>query len=99
MRQPRAGAALAAANTCARPMSSFFTSHHMPCPRCGASVAEIDRDDHECDPRRQVDFRMLQLRDEVASFDESLDTYLASPRGRFALWLAARERERRQRRG
>lgn len=79
-------------------MSTFFTSHHMPCAECGASVPELERDDHSCDPVRLLEFRLFQLRDEVESFDESLSDYLASPHGRFAEWLAERERKRRQRR-
>lgn len=79
-------------------MSSFFTSHHMPCAECGASVPEPERYEHSCDPVRVLEFRLFQLRDEVAGFDESLSDYLASPQGRFAQWLAERERRRRRRR-
>jgi hypothetical protein len=78
-------------------MSSFFTSHHMPCPDCGASVPEQERDEHSCNPVRQLEFRVLQLREEVAGFDASLSDYLDSPQGRFAQWLAERERRRRRR--
>ena len=79
-------------------MSSFFTSHHMPCPDCGGSVPEPEREEHTCDPLRQLEYRVLQLREEVAAFDASLGTYLESPHGRFAQWLAERERKRRSRR-
>ena len=78
-------------------MSSFFTSHHMPCAECGASIPESERDGHSCDPKRLLEFRLLQLRDEVEGFDDSLREYLASPHGRFAQWLAERERKRRRR--
>ena len=57
-----------------------------------------ERDDHECDPVRQLEFRVLQLREEIAGFDASLDHYLDSPQGRFAQWLAERERKKRRRR-
>ena len=79
-------------------MSSFFTSHHMPCPECGTSVPAVGYDEHTCDPARQLEFRLFQLRDEVEGFDEGLSDYLASPHGRFAQWLAERERRRRRRR-
>jgi len=79
-------------------MSSFFTSHHMPCPDCGASVPEPEREEHSCDPMRQLEFRVLQLREEVAGFDASLNEYLDSAQGRFAQWLAERERKKRRRR-
>jgi hypothetical protein len=73
-------------------MSSFFTSQHMPCADCGASVLVSERDRHTCDPERRLEYRLFQLRGEVASFDDSLGSYLDSPHGRFAQWLAERER-------
>jgi hypothetical protein len=73
---------------------SEFLSHasHMPCPECGASVAAGREDAHTCDPERLLDYRLFQLRDEVASFYPALGSYLDSPTGRFAQWLAERER-------
>jgi hypothetical protein len=74
-------------------MSAFFaSSSHMPCAECGASVRVAVRDEHECDPERRLDFRMFQLRDEIADFEESLRGFLESAHGRFAQWLAERER-------
>lgn len=64
----------------------------MPCKECGASVERAAAGGHECDPERLLDFRLVQLRDELAAFDEQLTAWLASPRGRFAVWLAERER-------
>ena len=77
-------------------MSAFFaSSHFMPCTECGASVSVAARDEHSCDPERKLDYVMFQLREEVASFDEVLHEYLGSAKGRFAQWVA--ERDRRQR--
>jgi hypothetical protein len=76
-------------------MSSFFTSQHMPCAECGASVRMRERDCHVCDPERRLEFRLFQLRDEVGAFDEGLRGYLESPRGLFAQWLAERDRRAR----
>jgi hypothetical protein len=77
-------------------MSAFFVqSSHMPCSECGASVAHAERAEHTCDPKRLLEYRLFQLRDEVATFEEGLRGYLDSPRGRFAQWLAERERRRR----
>ena len=53
-----------------------------------------ERDGHTCDPERRLEFRLFQLRAEVADFDEDLSGYLDSPQGRFAQWLAERERRR-----
>jgi hypothetical protein len=73
-------------------MSTFFTSQHMPCVECGASVAESERDQHVCDPERRLEYRLFHARSEVASFDHDLSDYLDSPQGRFAQWLAERDR-------
>jgi hypothetical protein len=74
-------------------MSAYFaSSRHMPCTECGASVSVAARDEHVCDPARKLDYLMFQLREEVASFDDVLREYLGSPRGRFAQWIAERDR-------
>ncbi len=73
-------------------MSSFFTSQHMPCAECGASLTTGERDAHACNPERRLEYRLFLLHDEVATFDEGLTAYLASAQGRFAQWLAERER-------
>jgi hypothetical protein len=71
---------------------SFPESRFMPCAECGASVEQAEADAHACDRERLLDFRLFQLRDEMAAFDEQLAAWLASARGRFAAWLAERER-------
>ncbi len=53
-----------------------------------------ERQRHRCDPERRLEYRLFQLRDEVAGLDEGLGAYLESPQGRFAQWLAERERRR-----
>jgi hypothetical protein len=73
-------------------MSSFFTSQHMPCTECGASVRASERERHTCDPERRLEYHIFQLRDEVAGFDDRLGAYLDSPLGRFEQWLAERDR-------
>jgi hypothetical protein len=73
-------------------MSSFFTSQHMPCAECGASVRAGERERHTCDPERRLEYRIFQMRDEVARLDISLGAFLETPEGRFAQWLAERER-------
>jgi hypothetical protein len=64
----------------------------MPCAECGASIQRGDADSHVCDSERLLDFRLFQLRDEIAAFDAQLAAWLASARGRFAEWLAERDR-------
>ena len=77
--------------------SAFAHSHYMPCSECGASLATDERTDHVCDPERRLEYRLFQLRDEVAGFDDGLRDYLESPQGRFDQWLAERDRRRRPR--
>jgi hypothetical protein len=64
----------------------------MPCPECGASVARGQADAHTCEAERLLDFRLFQLRDEIAAFDAQLAHWLATARGRFAAWIAERDR-------
>ena len=62
-------------------LGSFPQSRFMPCPECGVSVERVEIDLHECDAERLLDFRLFQLRDEIAAFDAQL-----------AAWLAERDR-------
>jgi hypothetical protein len=71
---------------------SFPQSRYMPCAECGSSVDRTAADPHLCDPERALDFRFFQLRDEIAAFDAQLVEWLASARGRFAAWIAERDR-------
>ena len=74
-------------------MSAYFaSSRFMPCSDCGASISVAAHDEHVCDPERKLDFLMFQLREEIASFDEVLREYLGSATGRFAQWIAQRDR-------
>jgi hypothetical protein len=71
-----------------------FISHpsFMPCAHCGAAVARAERELHECDWERKLDYQLLQLRYEIADFDDALGEYLDSPAGRFNAWYAERRR-------
>lgn len=69
---------------------------YMPCPDCGASIQRGQEDEHVCEEERLLRYRMVQLRDEIARFDGDLAAYLNSPRGRFDIWYAARDRSRRR---
>jgi hypothetical protein len=71
---------------------SFPQSRYMPCPECGGSVDRAEAVAHVCDGEQLLDFRLFELRDEIAAFDGQLAAWLASARGRFAAWLAERDR-------
>jgi hypothetical protein len=65
----------------------------MPCAECGASLERHEREQHECDFERRLDYELFGLRHTIERFEEELAAYLASPHGRFELWYAARERK------
>jgi hypothetical protein len=64
----------------------------MPCERCGVSVDARLADEHTCDEERRLDYRLFQLRDEIARFDAELEGWLESPAGRFERFYARRPR-------
>jgi hypothetical protein len=68
---------------------SFVQSRFMPCPECGSSVERAHAAGHRCDPERRLNYEVFAL---LAAVEAEIDAYLASPRGRFELWYAARER-------
>jgi hypothetical protein len=76
-----------------RPMFGWFPqSRYMPCAECGASVDQSASGIHLCEPERWLDFHLFQLRDEITAFDAQLAAWLATARGRFAAWIAERDR-------
>jgi hypothetical protein len=64
----------------------------MPCADCGASVPHAEADVHVCEVERRVEYQLVQLRGEIAAFDDDLAGYLDSPAGRFEMWYAERRR-------
>jgi hypothetical protein len=72
--------------------AAFPQPRFMPCTECGASVELVHADAHACDEERRLDYRLFQLRDEIAAFDAQLTAWLRSVHGRFAAWLAERDR-------
>ena len=70
----------------------FPQSRYMPCAECGASVDRAGAGAHVCDTERLLDFRLFELREEIAAFDAQLAAWLVSARGRFAAWIAERDR-------
>jgi hypothetical protein len=65
---------------------------YRPCAVCGASVDTQSPEPHECESERALDFYLLELRDEIAAFDAQLAAWLATAAGRFATWIAERDR-------
>jgi hypothetical protein len=73
-------------------MFGFPQSRYMPCIECGTSLDRTESASHVCDRERVLDFRLVQHRDEIAAFDAQLAEWLRSARGRFAAWIAERDR-------
>lgn len=71
-------------------MLSLPNPAHMPCERCGASIAADEP--HECDDERRLDFELFGLRGEIDAFEEQLAAWLRTPEGGFARFDAERTR-------
>ena len=71
---------------------AFFQPSHLPCTECGAEVEIAFADEHACDEERRLDYRMFQLRHEIAAFEIDLYAWLESAEGRFSVWLAQQGR-------
>ncbi len=67
-------------------------ARYTPCVECGAWVESHAFEEHVCDGERVLDFRIFQLRGEIAAFDAQLAAWLATARGRFSAWIAERDR-------
>jgi hypothetical protein len=59
------------------------------CRACGAALHRDERDGHRCDEQRRLEF---VVRHELPAFEGELEAWLGTPGGRFAAWLAERER-------
>jgi hypothetical protein len=62
---------------------------HLPCPDCGESVANGERETHQCDEDRKF---WYEHQDEVDDFFFQLAQWLRTPQGRFEQWLAVHRR-------
>jgi ssDNA-binding Zn-finger/Zn-ribbon topoisomerase 1 len=59
------------------------------CPECGEALHRDEWDEHRCDEQRQFE---LAVRRALARFEGAFGAWLGTPHGRFAEWLAERER-------
>jgi hypothetical protein len=59
------------------------------CPGCGQALHRDELDEHRCDEERQL---QLAIRRAIIAFEGELRAWLGTPHGRFAVWLAARDR-------
>jgi hypothetical protein len=61
-------------------------------PGCGDRLPVRTLSHRVCDWWRRLDHQVHVRRDELGRFERELGTYLDSPRGRFDLWYAERDR-------
>lgn len=59
------------------------------CPDCGEALHRDELDGHHCDEERQSE---LVVDRELSALEGELGAWLGTPHGRFAVWLAERER-------
>jgi hypothetical protein len=62
------------------------------CPQCGTSVPLDGVRPHRCDERHRTDHLDRVAASAAESFELDFHRFLATPRGRFELFYAARER-------
>jgi hypothetical protein len=66
---------------------------YLPCPVCGALLSSGQRSTHVCDPDETVLHQVVKARVQLARFEEEVARFLATAHGRFALFLAKRQRD------
>ena len=59
------------------------------CPECGEAVHRDELAGHRCDEERQLE---SVVRRELTAFEGEFVAWLGTLHGRFAMWLAERER-------
>jgi hypothetical protein len=64
------------------------------CQGCGAELSARALRWHVCDWWRWLDHQVALRHDELQRFELELGDYLGTPRGRFELWYAERDRLR-----
>jgi hypothetical protein len=60
-----------------------------PCPECGEALHRDELDAHSCDEERRFE---LSVRRELSAFEGEFGDWLSTSHGRFAVWLAQRDR-------
>jgi hypothetical protein len=60
------------------------------CRECGEALHRDELAGHRCDEDRQLE---LLVRPGLLAFEDELGQWLGTPQGRFAAWLAERDRQ------
>jgi hypothetical protein len=59
------------------------------CPECGEALHRDELVGHSCDTKRRFE---VAVRRELTAFEGEFGAWLSTPHGRFAVWLAERDR-------
>ena len=59
------------------------------CPDCGEALHRDELDEHRCNEARQLEVAVQRA---LTAFEGELGAWLGTPDGRFASWLAERDR-------
>jgi hypothetical protein len=59
------------------------------CRECGEALHRDELEGHRCDEERQLGLAVAR---ELAAFEGDLGAWLGTAQGRFAVWLAERDR-------
>ena len=59
------------------------------CPECGEALHRDELDEHRCDEERQLEVAVQRA---LTAFEGELGAWLGTAGGRFAVWLAERDR-------
>lgn len=65
---------------------------YLPCSECGVVLSSQQRSRHVCDPDDWVVHQLTRARVQLAAFEAELSRFLETPAGRFASFLAERQR-------
>jgi hypothetical protein len=65
---------------------------YLPCSECGVALSSHQRACHVCDPGDSVVHQVTKARVQLAAVEAELARFLETPAGRFASFLAERQR-------
>jgi hypothetical protein len=67
---------------------------YQPCFECGALLSSEQRSRHVCSPDESAAHQVIKARVQLTVFEDEVSRFLETPEGRFALFLAERQRGR-----
>jgi hypothetical protein len=65
---------------------------YLPCSECGVRLSSEQRSRHACSPDAAIVHQVTKARVQLTIFEDEVDQFLETPKGKFALFLAERQR-------